>query len=346
MPGNLSSIANHFFPINEWVSETSIGAGNINDTYCIEFISSGNYHKLILQRLNHEIFRKPALVMENIHHVTAYLQKHSFEYYSPAPLRTLDGNLLFQDNQGNCWRCFPFVENSYAPEGKASAEVAYEAAKAYGAFSRALQDFPVGALYETIPGFHDTDQRWQTFIQILEKDPVGRRNNSKAEIDAIFLAKPVFDSISQLKASGKLPLRVTHNDTKAGNVLLHTQTQKAMAVIDLDTVMPGTILSDFGDMVRSFVPVQVEDSEEEIQLQQDVLGALERGFLSETSNFLTTTERDNLLLGGLWIIGEQALRFLSDWLAGDTYYKVKHPLHNLVRARNQLRVLKKLQAIV
>ena len=158
---------------------------------------------------------------------------------------------------------------------------------------------------------------------------------TEAEIESMFLAKPVFDQISQLKKSGDLPLRVAHNDTKAGNVLFDTQTHKAVSVIDLDTVMPGTLLSDFGDMVRTFVPNCTEDSTSIPAQRTEVLEALKRGFLTETEAFLTQIEKDNLMLGGAWIIGEQALRFLTDWLAGDVYYKIKSPKHNLVRAQNQ-----------
>ena len=137
-----------------------------------------------------------------------------------------------------------------------------------------------------------------------------------------------------------LPLRVTHNDTKAGNVLFDSDSRKAVAVIDLDTVMPGTILSDFGDMVRTFAPDRREDDPNAVLLRRDVLAALEQGFLEETGDFLNTAEKKNLLPGAAWIIAEQALRFLSDWLAGDTYYKITHPEHNLVRTRNQLALLK------
>ena len=139
-----------------------------------------------------------------------------------------------------------------------------------------------------------------------------------------------------MKKSGGLPLRVTHNDTKAGNVLFDKDTNKALAVIDLDTVMPGTILSDFGDMVRTFAPDREEDDPEAVQLREDILDALTEGFLSQTADFLTETERKYLLYGAAWMTGEQALRFLTDWLAGDVYYKIQNPEHNLVRARNQL----------
>lgn len=335
---HLESIARQFFPITRWINASPIGAGNINDTYRIDFEAFGETQSFILQRLNHLVFRQPEAVMRNIDRVTRHLQNSGFPYDSPAPVPTLDGPFLHRDAEGNYWRCFPLIADSYVPEGKTDVATALEAAKAYGAFARALRDFPAQELAETIPGFHDTDQRWSVFLKVLEENPAGRVAGAQAEIAAMMMAKPVFDTISRMKKSGELPLRVTHNDTKAGNVLFSRHTHKALAVIDLDTVMPGAILSDFGDMVRTFVPDKMEDDPTRVTLQDDMLAALTEGFLSETADFLTTVEKDTLLLGGAWITGEQALRFLTDWLAGDVYYKIQYPEHNLVRTRNQLAV--------
>ena len=331
----MQDIAQRFFNIDTWLGETPIGSGNINDTYRIDFEQDGMRHTYLLQRLNHVVFRQPEAVMQNICRVTAHLPQAGFAYASPAPIAALDGQ-FFQKIGENYWRCFPFLQNTYAPEGQADAKVAYEAARAYGAFARALRDFPANELAETIPGFHDTDRRWEVFLQTLETDPVGRVAAAQAEIQAMFSAKPVFEKVSHLKKSGALPLRVTHNDTKAGNVLFDCQTHRAVAVIDLDTVMPGVILSDFGDMVRTFVPNKKEDDPTKVAVRPEMLEALTAGFLEETAGFLQDAEKENLLLGGAWITGEQALRFLTDWLAGDVYYKIQYPEHNLVRSQNQL----------
>ncbi len=339
----LRHIADRFFQIDRWVGAEPIGSGNINDTYRIDFEQDGKAQAVLLQRLNHHVFRDPAAVMRNICRVTERLKNTGFRYAAPAPIPALNGDYLHTDAMGNYWRCFPFLPNTYAPEGKTDAAMAQEAARAYGAFCRALRNFPAAELTETIPGFHDTDQRWEAFLKTMDADPAGRVAGAAAEIEAMFRAKPVFDTISGLKKSGALPLRVAHNDTKAGNVLFDTDTRKAVAVIDLDTVMPGTPLSDFGDMVRTFVPDKTEDDPASVRLRTDVLDALYEGFLSETADFLTNSEKEHLLLGGAWITGEQALRFLTDWLAGDVYYKLKYPEHNLVRARNQILVFEQLQ---
>lgn len=338
----LEPLSRLFFNFDRWIGASAVGGGNINDTYRIEFETGGTRQFWLLQRLNHHVFRDPEAVMRNIRQVCEHLRQPGYDYRVVGPVAALDGALLQRDEAGNYWRVFPFLENSFTPEDLADADVAYEGARAYGAFARALRDFPAATLAETIPGFHDTDRRWDVFLEVLQKDPSQRVAGTQAEIEAMFKAKPVFDHISQLKSSGALPLRVTHNDTKAGNVLFDLTTRKAVAVIDLDTVMPGTILSDFGDMVRTFTPDRQEDDPAALTLRSDVLAALERGFLEQTGDFLTGPEKDNLLPGAAWIVGEQALRFLTDWLAGDTYYKIKYPEHNLVRTRNQLALFQKL----
>lgn len=335
----LEPIARRFFQFDRWLGATAIGSGNINDTYRIDFEKDGRSQIWLLQRLNHLIFKDPETVTRNIQAVCEHLAERDFPYKIAAPVAAPDGRFLQRDREGNYWRAFPFLENTFAPEGLMDAEIAYEAARAYGAFARALRDFPAETLAETIPGFHDTDQRWQFFLEILEKNPALRAAETQPEIEAVFVAKPIFEKISSLKKIGALPLRVTHNDTKAGNVLFDQRTRKALAVIDLDTVMPGTILSDFGDMARSFVPDCAEDSPQTPALRTDILNALRRGFLEQMGDFLTQTEKDNLLLGAAWIVGEQALRFLTDWLAGDPYYKINYPEHNLLRTRNQLALL-------
>ena len=339
---NLDSLALAFFRFDRWIGASPLGNGHINDTYRIDFEENGAARAFVLQRLNHEVFRQPEAVMDNIQRVTGYLAAQpGYPLAALAPVPTLGGHSFHRDPAGNYWRVFPMLENTFAPETIASPTEAREAARAYGAFARALRDFPAHTLADTIPGFHDTDRRWQVFEEILDKNPVGRCISAQPEIEAMRRAKPVFDQISSLKSSGVLPLRVTHNDTKAGNVLLDSATGRAVAVIDLDTVMPGTILSDFGDMVRTFVPSRYEDDPdtENLTLRTDILDALTDGFLSETADFLSTVEREHLLLGASWIVGEQALRFLTDYLAGDPYYKTRYPDHNLVRARNQIAVL-------
>ena len=342
----LESIVRLFFRPETKPRAAPIASGNINDTYRIDFQQNNSPQTWLLQRLNHKVFTDPEAVMHNISLVAQHLEKQpDFPLRIPAPQPGLNGQLLQRDSEGNYWRVFPFYKNSFAPEQRPNPAIAYEAARAYGIFLNALRDCPATEIRETIPGFHDTDRRWEIYQQVVEADPVGRVKTTRAEIEALTTAKAVFEKISVLKKSGALPLRITHNDTKAGNILLDIRTGKAVAVIDWDTIMPGTILSDFGDMVRSFTPDVVEDAPGKVRLRMEVMDALFEGFLEKTADLLRPVERENLLLGAKWIVGEQALRFLSDYLAGDTYYKIKYPEHNLVRARNQLALFQELLSL-
>jgi hypothetical protein len=338
------TIARHFFNFDRWLGIEPIGNGHINDTYRIGFEVEGRVQWWLLQRLNHHIFKQPDVVMENIRKVSIFLEKQAYPMQTTAPVAKLSGGLLHTDAQGNYWRIFPYIPDSYTPEGLVGPEIAFTAARAYGAFARALQHFPANNLSETIPGFHDTDRRWAALEEVLKTDPVGRVRSTAQEIAAIHEALPLFRQISHLKQSGALPVRVTHNDTKAGNVLLNMHTHQALAVIDLDTVMPGAILSDFGDMVRTCAPTAPEDNPEAVSLRPDIIAALEEGFLSETADWLLESEQKHLMLGAAWITGEQALRFLTDWLAGDVYYKIQYAEHNLVRTRNQLALFRAIVA--
>lgn len=334
-----------FFRFDHPPRLTPVGNGNINDTYRIDFDQNGRRQTFLLQRLNHLVFQAPERVAANIRRVADHLAgRPDYPYRIPAPVPGLDGRDLQRDDAGNYWRVFPFFDHTFVPETAATPAVAFEAARAYGIFLRALGDLPADALAETIPGFHDTARRWAVFEKNLADDPAGRAAAVLPEIEKIRAAKPVFDAVERLKTGSDLPLRITHNDTKAGNVLLSVETHQAVAVIDWDTVMPGTALSDFGDMVRTFAPDCHEDGPGPVALRTDVLQALCKGFAAATAGFLAKTELENLPLGARWIIGEQALRFLTDYLAGDVYYKTRFPEHNLLRARNQLNLLEKVSA--
>ncbi|TNE64631.1 MAG: aminoglycoside phosphotransferase family protein [Bacteroidetes bacterium] len=334
---DLQSIVRCFFAVKPPFKATPLASGNINDTFRVDFKTPQGSQSWLLQRLNHQVFTDPYAVMHNIQLVADHLSRQdNFPLQLLVPVPGLDSQLLQRDTAGNFWRMFPYFDHSYVPENRPDPEVAFEAARAYGIFLQALHSCPAATIRETIPGFHDTNKRWVAFQDVLEKDPARRVAATQAEIGQMHTARPVFDTIQKLKKTGRLPQRITHNDTKAGNVLLDSRTNQAIAVIDWDTIMPGTVLSDFGDMVRTFVPDTAEDSPDTPQLRKDVLQALCSGFLNETADLLSAEERNHLALGAAWIIGEQALRFLTDYLAGDVYYKIRHEEHNLVRARNQL----------
>jgi hypothetical protein len=309
-----------------------LGSGNIHDTYRL-----GSF---VIQRLNNQIFRDPELVMDNLTRVLDHLCGGPYPLQVSRPVVSASGNMLEWDSMGGVWRVFSYISDTYAPEGMVSAETAREAAWAYGVFTAAMDTFGLEGLGETIPGFHDSDRRWTQFTIAIERDIAFRMKDCSREIGRMRDYSGLFERVGKLKRSGELVLRVTHNDTKAGNVLMSLHTGRAVAVIDLDTVMPGVVLSDFGDMVRTFVPSVYEDGRaEDLSLRLEVLDALRAGYLSSAGGVLTPLERQNLFLGGAWMVGEQALRFLTDYLNGDLYYKTAYDHHNLVRARNQLRLL-------
>ncbi len=342
------NIVRQFFGTDEALLVSPLGSGNINATYRIDFVQNGEPKSAVLQRLNHHIFQHPQALMDNILRVTDHLaRQRDYPLQVVAPLFDIRGETLVQDPEGNYWRMFALLENTVTPDTVRDPEEAYTVARAYGAFARALRTLPVDGLTDTLPGFHDSDRRWAVFTAMLARDPVNRSAAVHLEINTMLAAQPIFQKISQLKSNGLLPLRVTHNDTKSGNVLLDATTRQAVAVIDLDTVMPGTILSDFGDLVRTAAPNCYEDEPDIdiLAVRTDILAALKAGFLMETQDFLTKTEIAQLDLGGQWIVAEQALRFLTDYLAGDVYYATRYATHNLVRAQNQLALLSALLAV-
>lgn len=335
-------ILDAFFPSTPPQSLQPIGEGLINETFLLQL---QNQEHWILQRINTALFQNPKALMENFVAIARHLQssqQYPLQVIYPHPTRS--GQYYEKDSNGKCWRVFPFIKDTFAPVALPSPEQAYEAAKGYGAFFKALSDFPSEQLYQPLPGFHDTVSRYISFKAILEKDPVGRLNQVTKEVQLLLKAEQYAQEVHNLIQKGILPTRVTHNDTKAGNVLLHRSNGSAAAVIDWDTVMPGTVLSDYGDMVRTFVPDRVEDAPiPGFRLRKEVWQALDAGFLETAGDQLLPAERNALKLGAKWIVTEQALRFLTDYLAGDLYYKTKHPEHNLERALNQLELLRLLE---
>lgn len=332
-------ILDAFFPSMSPQSLQPIGEGLINETFLLQF---PNHQRWIIQRINTALFQNPKALMENFVAIARHLQssqQYPLQVIYPHPTRS--GQYYEEDSIGNCWRVFPFIEDTFAPVALPSPEQAFQAAKGYGSFFKALSDFPPEQLYQPLPGFHDTLSRYTAFKTLLEKDPVGRLSRVAKEVQVLLKAEQYAQEVDNLIQKGILPIRVTHNDTKAGNVLLHHSDGSAAAVIDWDTVMPGTVLSDYGDMVRTFVPDRVEDAPiPGFQLRKEVWQALDAGFLETAGDQLLPAERNYLKLGAKWIVTEQALRFLTDYLAGDVYYKTKHSEHNLERACNQLELLR------
>lgn len=330
----MQSIVQAFFDFQSIASCAPFGNGHINDTYRLEIVEAGKPQTWLLQRLNHHIFRQPEAVMQNIQLLAEHLASQPYGMKILAPRPTHSGQWLHHDGQGNYWRVFPFFHQTTTYEKVSSPSQAHEAARAFGAFAKALDGLAPQQLQITIPGFHDGLKRLDDFIQNLENALPERLAEARSEMDDILANQLIFKQIANLN----LPLRAIHHDTKINNLLFDEKSGKAICVIDLDTVMPGTVLSDFGDLVRTGTCLAEEDEADlsKIEFRKTVFDAMLAGFLAEMGGLLTPAERDALPLAGPWLTLMQAVRFLGDYLNGDTYYKVKYPQHNLVRARNQL----------
>ncbi len=333
----------HFFGDQPVMSCVPFGSGHINDTYRLEVQLPQGKGLWLLQRINHLVFRDPAVVMSNIRIVSAHLAARA-DYKASVlmPLPALDGSLVFRDPHGNHWRVFPFFEGTRTFDRVDRPEQAYEAARAFGAFLRALDDLPADRLRPTIPGFHDGLQRWAYFQSVLRRALPDRLAAASEAVREVVARAGLFPWVARLG----LPVRVIHHDTKLNNVLFDLSGTRAVCVIDLDTTMPGVVLSDFGDMMRTFTNSAEEDAEdlETVGMRMDVYQALSEGFRAEMQDLLSPAELAALPSGGLWLTLMQAVRFLADFLEGDPYYKVRYPTHNLVRTNNQLALYRSMAA--
>ena len=343
---DVRAIGRNFQIYGEFRSAEPYGSGHINDTYCSVYDQAGLSVRYILQRINHNIFKNPVGLMQNVGRVTAHLETKvvgqpdaSRRVLTLVPAR--DGQSCFCDAEGSYWRAYLFIEKARTYDAVESAEQAFKAAKAFGQFQCLLADLPAPRLHDTIPDFHHTPKRFAAFEAALAANVANRAQLAKAEIDFAIAHKP----ICSVLLDAKLPERVTHNDTKFNNVMLDDATGEGICVIDLDTVMPGLALYDFGDMVRTTTSPAKEDERDlsKVQMQFPMFEALARGYLSTAGGFLTKGERDQLAFSGKLITFEIGIRFLTDFLAGDTYFKVHREGHNLDRCRTQFKLVESIE---
>lgn len=346
------AIAREFSLSGEIVSASPYGSGHINDTFKVEVKAEGGPRRYVLQRINHNVFRRPDELMANVERVCAHTYAQLKQSGAPDADRrtlrlipTLASKAWHIDAAGNRWRCYHFIEDATGHDVVRSPEQAYAAAKSFGAFQALLADLPGDRLHETIPDFHHTPSRFARFQQALAKDTHGRAAAAVPEIAfALARAHEVTVVVDALR-DGTLPERVTHNDTKLNNVLLDDVTQEGVCVIDLDTVMPGSVLYDFGDLVRTSTSPAAEDETDlsKVRMQFPMFEALVKGYLESADGFLTPKEKELLPFAGKLITFEIGLRFLTDWLEGDTYFKIKRPTHNLDRARTQFKLVESIE---
>ena len=336
MTEQLKRVCRAFRIEGEWASYEEISVGNINHTYKVNFIQpSGQPKSYIVQKVNTYVYKNPIQVMENIDRVTEHIRAKKPGQTALHFHHTLDRKTYFQDTDG-FWRLFNYIPSDSSI--KVDLETIRNAGEAFGEFQTQLSDFDPAQLYETILHFHDTPWRYEKLEEAVEADPLGRAAGVKAELDYLYSIRGRACVLTELYRQGRLPLRVTHNDTKINNVLFDQESKRALVVIDLDTVMPGVVGHDFGDAVRFAANFVEEDCAEPERAGVDlgIFRAFTDGFLKSTAAALTETEIATLAQSCLALTAELSVRFLDDYIRGDPYFKIRYPEHNLVRARCQI----------
>lgn len=327
----------------EILSIENFGGGHINDTLKVT-TTEANY---ILQRINHFVFKKPDEIMENIIGVTTYLKDKIIQEGGDPTRETLvylpaeDGKYYYMDADGNYWRSTLFTEGTTAYIFATDDKMLYQSGLAYGKFQSWLKDYPASTLNEVIKDFHDTTVRYQQLMDAIENAPQDRKEMAKEQIAfAVARKEPMSELMAMLK-KGDLPLKVTHNDTKLSNVLLDDNTNDAVCVIDLDTVMPGLTAFDFGDSIRAGASTGAEDEVDlsKVNFDLHLFELYTKGFLESAGETLTEKELESLPLGSKTMTYEVGIRFLADYLNGDVYFKTHYPEHNLDRAKNQFKLV-------
>jgi Ser/Thr protein kinase RdoA (MazF antagonist) len=351
MDHNLQEIYECFNADGTFLKGEPFGSGHIHDTYRIE-TAERNKDDYIIQRLNNKIFKNIPQLQNNIERVTIHLR----EKLSRIPGSNLkreslhlipskeDGKSWIVDKTGNYWRMYIFISNHRSYNIVDTPDKAFEGGKAIGKFQAMLADLPGDPLFETIPFFHDIEKRLETFTTIVEVNPVYRVGEAEDEISFVMERAEEMKIILRIGRDGKIPVRITHNDTKFNNILLD-ENDKALCVIDLDTVMPGYIHYDFGDAIRTTANIAAEDEKELSKVKMDInlFEAYARGYLSETRDTLNDVEKEYLAFAPRLITYTIAVRFLTDYLDGDNYFKIHHEHHNLQRARAQLKLVESME---
>ena len=333
------------------VGATRYGYGHINDTFCLICQPrEGDTARFILQRLSRAAFPRTEQVMENFYGITEHLRKKIIaEGGNPARetlsvVMTNDGKPYFTDANGGVWRLMPFVEDSFTCQS-ATAELFEASARSFGRFQNRLKDYPAETLYETIPNFHNTEDRYAKFEAALAADKLGRAASVQAEVDFVKAHKADCSVALQAQREGKLPLRVTHNDTKLNNVLFDKATGEGICVIDLDTTMPGLSINDFGDSIRFGANHSAEDEKDlsKVNFDIELFEAYTRGFLLGAAGGLTEAELDYLPWGAKLMTLECGIRFLTDYLDGDNYFRTSYEGQNLDRCRTQFKLVQDME---
>lgn len=340
----LEQVCRVFCIEGDYVGHELIQVGNVNKTYQVKFVlPDGTNKSFLVQNVNTYVFKNPVQVMENIDKVTEHIRAKRPGQVALHFHHTSDRKTYFADGE-DFWRMTNYIPSITFGAVK-DLNVVRNAGKAFGEFQGQLSDFDSNALYETIPGFHNTRKRFENLEKTVQADPVGKVCEVQEELDYLFSVRDLACTLTDMCDRGELPLRVTHNDTKINNVLFDRENGDALVVIDLDTVMPGLVGHDFGDAIRFAANFVEEDCPEfeKAGVNMDVFRAFSEGFLSVTAKALTTNEIETLALSSFVLTVELAVRFLDDYIQGSPYFKTNYPEHNLVRTRCQIALAKDIQ---
>jgi len=348
----LQEISRQFQIYGEILHAETLKIGHINETYSATYDQGGTRVRYIHQKINKHVFKNPAAVMNNVMRVTTHLRRkleaqnaRDLTRRSLVVIPTRDGQPFYRSREGEFWRTFVFIEGVQTFEAVQSPDQALQAGRAFGEFQNLLVDLPGARLTETIPAFHNTRKRFTALQQAVQRDHYSRAKDARPEIEFALRHEPLVDVILDAMAKRKIPERVTHNDTKFNNVMLDTLTGEAKCVVDLDTVMPGCALYDFGDMVRTTTSPTLEDERDlsNVRMHMPIFKKLAEGYLSTAGPFLTRAETALLAFSGKLITFEIGIRFLTDFLSGDTYFRIHRPGHNLDRCRTQFKLVESIE---
>ena len=339
-------VCRHFNIKGEAVSQCIFTDGHINTTLLLVFDEEGETKKYLIQGINTHVFKNPEELMENIVGVTTFIKKKIIENGGNAERETLTflqaetGKYFFYSGD-KCWRIYNFIDNAHTCNKIENKQHFENAGRSFGNFQKHLAEYPMGNLHETIKDFHNTPKRFDNLEAAINNNLSGRADNVKTDIEFAMARRADAGRLLDLHAQGKIPLRVTHNDTKLNNILFDDVTNEGICVIDLDTIMPGFSLYDFGDAIRFGGNTTREDDDnlDNVQISLELFESYAEGFLSASAKALTIDEVENLAFSAMLMTLECGIRFLTDYLDGDVYFRTHYPEHNLVRARNQFKLV-------
>lgn len=337
---SIAAAASHFCLVGTVMTIEPYGEGHINDTYLVVT----DHKRYILQRINHQLFSNVKGLMNNIDLVTSYIKEHYPNRTTLSLVRTADNESHYFDGS-HYFRVYDFIENSICRQKVEQISELYEVGRAFGEYMNMLGDFDAHQLYEVIPFFHHTEHRYHRFLEVLAQNPANRAQQVKDEISFVHQRENLCRIVVDLLDQKKIPLRVTHNDTKLNNVLLDKDTFQRLAVIDLDTIMPGSLCYDFGDAIRFGCNSTSEDDPKvsNVHFRIDLFDAFTKGYLMEIGAQITEVEKDHLGQSAILMTYECGMRFLTDYMDGDHYFKIKHPQHNLDRCRTQFALVEQME---